>query len=309
MQILENPDLSIELFGRTLANPTILASGILGTTRDLLRTVARHGAGAVTVKSISVDARKGHPNPTVLAWGPGLINAVGYSNPGVEKAVAEFSNLEAVGCPVIGSVIGTCTDDFRRVVTALDHVGFAALEVPLSCPHTPGYGRIGKQDTPDAVFEIVSAICSCTSKPLLVKLPPAASDLIEMALAAKAAGAYGITAVNTIGPGMLIDVDTGKPCLGFGIGGLSGPALRPLAVAAVFQLFKAVDLPIVGTGGITTGRDAIEMIMAGATAVGIGSAVLSRGPSVFSSIVDEMRHILIERGASSVRELRGLSHE
>ncbi len=306
----EQPDLSVEIFGCTLKNPTILASGILGTTRDLLKTASENGAGAVTIKSISEAPREGHPNPTVLAFGPGMINAVGYSNPGIDKAALEFTDLNKVGCPVIGSIIGTCVEEFSRVASKMDELEFAALEAPLSCPHTPGYGKLGNQDNPEEVFQIVSAICSSSSKPLFVKLPPAASssNLIELALAAKDAGAYGITAVNTIGPGMLIDIDSGRPYLGFRIGGISGPALKPLAVASVYQLFEAVDMPIIGAGGVSSGRDAVEMIMAGATAVGIGTAILSRGLSAFQDIADEMTRTLMARGVTSVSEIRGLAH-
>lgn len=311
MKMEKPPDLSVEIFGCTLKNPTILASGIVGTTRALLKSASQNGAGAVTIKSISEAPREGHPNPTVLAFGPGLINAVGYSNPGIEKASQEFIDLHEVGCPVIGSLIGTTVEEFAHVASRMDELEFAALEVPLSCPHTPGYGKLGNQDNPEEVFEIVSTICSNTSKPLFVKLPPAASagNLLEMALAAKDAGAYGITASNTIGPGMLIDIDSGKPYLGFGIGGISGPALKPLAIATVYQLFEAVDMPIIGTGGVSSGRDAVEMMMAGATAVGIGTAVVSRGMSAFQDIAEEMAEILKKRGVTSVAEIRGLAHK
>lgn len=306
----KQPDLSTELFGCTLKNPTILASGILGTTRDLLKTASQNGAGAVTIKSISEEPREGHPNPTVLAFGPGLINAVGYSNPGIDNAAREFTDLNELGCPVIGSLIGTSVEEFAYVASRMNKLEFAALEVPLSCPHTPGYGKLGNQDNPEEVFQIVSTICSNTSKPLFVKLPPVASsgNIVEMALAAKDAGAYGLTASNTIGPGMLIDIDTGKPYLGFRIGGISGPALKPLAIATVYQLFEAVDMPIIGTGGVSSGRDAIEMIMAGATAVGIGTSVVWRGISAFKDIAEEMAEILIARGVTSLAEIRGLAH-
>jgi len=302
------PNLQVELFGCTLKSPLVLASGILGTTRDLLKSVAAHGAGAVTIKSISVEARKGHPNPTVLNFGPGLINAVGYSNPGLEAAAEEFGDLQDVGAPVIGSLIGISEDDFARIASRFDALDFAALEIPLSCPHTPGFGRLGKQDNAEAAFRVVATVRAHSSKPIFVKLPPAASNLVDMAQAAKEAGAYGITAVNTIGPGMLIDVDTARPYLGFGIGGISGPPLKPLAVASVFQLYEAVDLPIIGTGGVTTGRDAVEMVMAGASAVGLGSAVMSRGLSVFAKIQEEIREILHARGVASLSELKGLAH-
>lgn len=305
-----HPDLTVDLFNRKLKNPTILASGILGTTRDLLKTVSLNGAGAVTIKSISKEPRYGHPNPTVLSFGPGLINAVGYSNPGIEKVLEEFCDLDQVGCPVIGSLIGTTAEEFIYVASIMDRMGFAALEVPLSCPHTPGYGKMGNQDNPEEVARIVTAICSASTKPLFVKLPPLASaeNLIEMALSAKESGAYGITASNTIGPGMLIDIDSAKPYLGFGIGGISGAALKPLAIATVFELYKAVDMPIIGTGGVATGRDAVEMIMAGATAVGVGTAVLSRGMSAFRDIADEIRDILTLRGVNNLSEIRGLAH-
>ena len=307
----KKPDLSVDIFGCVLKNPTVMASGILGTTRDLLKTACENGAGAVTIKSISQEPRKGHANPTVLAFGTGLINAVGYSNPGIGHASQEFTDLNEVGCPVIGSLIGTCVEEFAYVSSRMDQLGFAALEVPLSCPHTPGYGKLGNQDNPEEVYQIVDTICSNTSKPLFVKLPPAASagNLIEMALAAKDAGAYGITASNTIGPGMIIDIESGNPYLGFQIGGISGPALKPLAIATVFQLFEAVEMPIIGTGGVSSGRDAIEMIMAGATAVGIGTAVLSRGMSAFKDITNEMAEILTEQGVGSLAEIRGLAHK
>lgn len=305
----KDPDVSVRLFGCTLKNPTILASGILGTTRGLLRRVSENDAAAVTIKSISVKPRLGHPNPTVLRFGAGLINSIGYSNPGLEKAILEFRDLNEIGCPVIGSLIGTRREEFSRLASEFDKLKFVALEVPLSCPHTPGYGKMADQDNPEAVFQIVSNICSNTSKPVLVKLPPVGNSLVKMALAAKDAGAYGITVGNTVGPAMLIEVDSGKPYFGSRMGGVSGPLLRPLVVAAIFQLFEKVDLPIIGTGGVCTGRDAIEMIMAGASAVGIGSAVLFRGLSVFRDITDEMKQILSARGVSSISDIRGAAHD
>ncbi|MBN1586118.1 MAG: dihydroorotate dehydrogenase [Candidatus Omnitrophica bacterium] len=302
------PSLCTEIFGCTLKNPLILASGILGTTRDILKRVFSEGAGAATIKSISVNPRKGHNNPTVLNFGPGCINAVGYSNPGVKKAVEEYSDLSGVGGPVIGSLIGSNIEEFAQMAAAFDPLGFAALEIPVSCPHTPGFGKMARQDDPDTIREIVKAVCAHTSKPVFIKLPAAANNMVELALAAKEAGAYGLTAVNTVGPGMLINIETGRPYLGFGIGGISGPALKPLAIAATYQLSKEVGLPIIGTGGVSTGADAIEMIMAGATAVGVGTAVLSGGPSAFAQIAGEMTQILAEKGVSSLKDVRGLAH-
>ncbi len=305
-------DLSVELFGCTLKNPTILASGILGTSAGLLKTVSQNGAGAVTIKSISKEPRKGHPNPTVLSFGPGMMNAVGYSNPGIDGAAKEFNNLDEVACPVIGSLIGTTVDEFAQVASAMNKMPFDALEVPLSCPHTPGFGKMGNQDNPEEVYKIVKSICANTTKTLFVKVPPAAAavNLLETAHAAKDAGAYGLTASNTIGPGMLIDIESRTPYLGFQIGGISGPALKPLAIATVHQLYSAdLNMPIIGTGGVSHGRDAIEMIMAGATAVGIGTAVYSRGMTVFKKIADEMAEFMKSRDIPSLSTIRGIVHK
>jgi dihydroorotate dehydrogenase (NAD+) catalytic subunit len=302
------PNIKVNIFNIKLENPLILASGVLGTTLSILEKVGLSGAGAVTIKSISVEPRFGHPNPTVLDFGNGLINAVGYSNPGLRDAVEEFKNLKNINCPIIGSIIGTKIEDFKKVAENFDKLDFAAIEVPISCPHTPGFGKIGNQDDPEFIYKIAAAICSVTSKPLIIKVPPVADNLIEMAIAAKQGGASGINAVNTVGPAMLIDIDSGKPYLGFGIGGISGPALKPLAIYSVYQLYKAVDLPIIGTGGISSGRDVIEMIMAGATAVGIGSAVLTRGIHVFQKITTEITEYLIDKNINDINKLKGLSH-
>jgi len=300
--------LRTEIFGRALRSPLILASGILGTTRSLLERVGRMGAGAATIKSISVAPRMGHPNPTVLAFGAGMINAVGYSNPGLEKAMEEYADLSSVSCPVIGSMIGITQDDFSQMAAAFDKLDFAAIEIPVSCPHTPGYGKLGKQDTPQAVLEILRTVKENTTKPLFIKVPAAAQNLSELVAACVEGGAHGVTAVNTIGPGMLIDVESRKPYLGFGIGGVSGPALKPLAVAGVFSVTSSCNLPVIGTGGVMNGLDAIELIVAGATAVGIGTAVLERGVEAFGAIADEITAWMIERGISSLDEIRGTAH-
>ena len=300
--------LQTSLFGHTLRSPLILASGILGTTKSLLQRVGQAGAGAVTIKSISVAPRAGHPNPTVLSFGPGMLNAVGYSNPGLERACEEYADLSSVACPVIGSLIGTCSEDFARVAAAFQRLGFGAIEIPISCPHTPGYGKLGKQDTPEAVSEILRIVKQETDHPLFVKVPAAAQNLDELTDAIVEGGAAGITAVNTIGPGMLLDIESRRPYLGFGIGGVSGPALKPLAVAAVYAIARRTTLPIIGTGGVMTGRDALELIIAGATAVGMGTVVLDRGIEAFSLVADEMAAWMVEHNVSSLDEIRGSAH-
>ncbi len=301
-------DLSTELCGIRLQNPTVLASGILGTSKGLLKRVARAGAGAVTIKSLGLEPLPGHNNPIVVGFEAGMLNAVGYSNPGIKEGAKEFSNLKEVGVPVIASIIGKGVGDFMKVLEGLRGLDFAAMEVSLSCPHTPGYGMMAGQNTPEATEEIVSVVRKGTELPLLVKLSPNIPEIGNVAKAAEGAGADAITAVNTLGPGMLINIEARQPVLDFGVGGVSGPALRPIALRCVYDIYKAVKIPILGVGGISTGRHAIEMLMAGATAVGIGTAVYSRGVEVFAEVCREMEEWMRANGYTSVKELIGAVH-
>ncbi|MBN2042821.1 MAG: dihydroorotate dehydrogenase [Candidatus Aenigmarchaeota archaeon] len=300
--------LEVEISGLKLNNPTVLASGILGVSRKMIERVIDNGAGAVTIKSISYEGREGHNNPTVISMENGLMNAVGYSNPGAEESSKEFSGLNDMKAPVIASVIGQETGDFVKVVKALEKCGFSALEVPLSCPHTPGFGTLAGQDTPEKTGEITKAVCSATDLPVFVKLSPNTKNIGEVAMAAERAGASGITAVNTMGPGMVINIEARKPVLAFGVGGISGPALKPVAVRCVYDVYESVRIPVIGTGGVTNGRDAIEMIMAGASCVGIGSAVYYRGIDVFRKICAEMEEWMKKNGYKNIEEMVGAAH-
>jgi len=300
--------MEVELCGIRLRNPTILASGILGVSRSLLSEIIKNGAGAVTIKSISFEERHGHPNPTVLAFEAGMMNAVGYSNPGVEKAKEEFSGLQAMEAPVIASVIGKETGDFVRVVGGLEGCGFSAIEIPLSCPHTPGFGTLAGQDTPEKTYEITKAVVKKTKLPVFVKLSPITKNIGEVAAAAEKAGAKAITAVNTMGPGMMINIEARKPVLGFKMGGVSGPALKPVAIRCVYDIYESVKIPIIGTGGILTGRDAIEMMMAGAKAIGIGSGIYYRGMEVFKKVCEEMEEWMDKNEYESFEEIVGIAH-
>lgn len=301
--------LRTRLAGIELANPTVLASGVLGTRRALLGRVARSGAAAVTIKSISTEERGGHKNPAILTFEAGMINAVGYSNPGVELAAQEFENLDEVPAPVIGSVVGQDADEFAALAERLEAVPFAAMELPLSCPHTPGYGTLAGHSTPEATERITRAVRAKTRKPLFVKLSPNVPGIGDLARAAEAGGADGITAVNSMGPGMLIDIEARCPVLDFKFGGVTGAALRPVALRCVYDVFDAVNIPIIGTGGVSTGRNAIALVMAGATAVGIGSAVYERGVEVFGKVASEMAGWMEANGVKSLDEIRGAAHD
>lgn len=301
--------LETELCGLKLKNPSILASGILGVSRASVSYAAKNGAGAVTIKSLTSDRRKGHPAPIILTYEGGMLNSVGYSNPGIDNVADEFGDLKSVGVPVIGSITGTDVRDFSALAEKITTMDFAAIEVVLSCPHTPGYGTMAGQSTPEVTAEITRAVKKKTDKPLFVKLSPNVMAISEIAKAAEKAGADAITAVNTSGPGMIIDVKSATPVLGGKIGGLSGHALRPVAVRCVYDIYKSVKIPIIGTGGIITGEHAVEMIMAGASAVGIGTAVYDRGIGVFKKVNDEIVEFMKENGYGSIGEMRGKAHE
>jgi len=302
------PDLSVELAGIRLENPTVLASGILGTCTPLLRRAARSGAGAVTIKSVSLEPRGGHNNPTVLAFEAGLINAVGYSNPGAAAAAEQFADIETVGAPVFASIIGGEPNEFVAVLDVLGGLPFAAVELPLSCPHTPGYGLLAGQGTPKATAAITRAVRAATDLPVFVKVSPSIPRLADVCRVAEDEGADAITAVNSMGPGMLINAEARAPVLDFGVGGVTGAALRPIALRCVYDIYEAVKIPIIGTGGVSTGRHAVEMILAGATAVGVGSAVHDGGCEVFGRICDEMREWMGANGVGRVSEIVGAAH-
>jgi dihydroorotate dehydrogenase (NAD+) catalytic subunit len=296
-----------------LPNPLILASGILGTEAELLARVARAGAGAVTAKSCGLEPRAGHPNPTVLAWEHGLINAVGLANPGVDAEIPELRRakdlLEPLGAALIASVFADTVENFARVAARAVEARPDLLEVNISCPNV--HDEFGTPFAADAgaVAEVTAAVKSAVNGqvPVLVKLSPNVTDIAAIARAVEAAGADGITAINTL-TGMIIDVHARRPILANRTGGLSGPAIRPLAVRCVYEIYRAVHLPIVGLGGVSSGRDVVEMIMAGATAVGIGSAVYGEGPEAFGRIGDELAALMVELGVERVEEMRGVAH-
>jgi dihydroorotate dehydrogenase (NAD+) catalytic subunit len=303
-------DIGVSLCGIELRNPTILASGVLGISKDLIARVAQCGAGAAIIKSVSVEPRAGHHNPTVIAYEAGMLNAVGYSNPGVEESAREFCDIGALPVPVMASVVGREAEEFARAAARLMPCGFAGLEIPLSCPHTPGYGILAGHGTPEATEHITRAVRQATDRPLFVKLSPNVQGVGELALAALEGGADGVSAVNSLGPGMIINVETAEPVLDFKVGGVSGPALRPVAVRCVYDIATAMrqarrEAPIIGIGGVANGRDAMEMIMAGATAVGVGTAVYHRGLEVFGAIAAELSALCDRLGFHSLDEARG----
>lgn len=302
-------DLSTTLCGVRLPNPTILASGILGLSHEIMVRVARAGAGGVTTKSCSLKPRPGYPNPVVLDWGQGLINAVGLSNPGVEVMVEEIraakEQLQPLGVPVIASIFAEAIYDFGTIARFISEAEPDLIEVNISCPNIDDRYRQMFAANPYVAAQVTRRVKQNTDVPVLVKLSPNVTDVSEIAQAVVEAGADGITAINSLGPGIVIDVETCQPVLSHGTGGVSGPGIRPIAVRCVRDICQAVDVPLVAVGGVTTGRDVVEMILVGATAVGIASAVSYRGMEVFQQVCDEVREYMERHHYENLEHLRG----
>ena len=303
-------NLSCSFLHLTLKNPTVLASGILGTSPTLLERVALAGAGAVTSKSCGLEPRRGHPNPVCLDWGAGLINAIGLTNPGVEEETlhlaASAQRLRLLGVPLIASIFAPSVEAFASVARLVSAARPDLIEVNISCPNVGDEFGTPFGGLPETAAAVTAAVKSATNIPISVKLAPNVPVIARIAAAVVEAGADAITAVNTM-PGMVIDAHAGKAVLSNKFGGISGPALKPIALRCVAEIAHAVSVPIIGTGGITCGKDVAEMIMAGASAVGIGSAAWYRGPEVFSDIVSELAEFMQVAGYSSIEEMRGIA--
>jgi dihydroorotate dehydrogenase (NAD+) catalytic subunit len=303
--------LAVRFLGFDLQTPLVLASGVAGENMQWLVDAARAGAGAVVTKSISMAAREGHPEPTVVEWGHGLINAVGLRNSGAlrvrEDVAALKQKLSPLGVPVIASVFAETIGGFAEVVQALAAGAPDMIEVNISCPNVEAeYGRPFAADPQSAAAatRAVKAVAAC---PVIVKLSPNVSDIAAIARAVEAAGADAICAINSL-TGMVLDITTGKPVLANRTGGVTGAAIRPLAIRCVYEITRAVKIPVIGLGGVEHGRDVVEMIMAGATAVGVGSVVYVRGPAVFSELLLQLVDCMDEHGYASLDEIRGLAH-
>jgi len=299
--------LSVEICGIKLQNPTVLASGILGMNADILKEVVKNGAGAVTLKSTGTEPREGHMNPKVLVWEHGMANCYGLTNQGIGNMDEEWEELKDIGVPVIASVFGASIEEFVEVTKYMTkHADM--IEVNVSCPNTKEHGMaFGVQE--ESCSEVIQAVKAVSTVPVIAKLTPQALNIGAIAKAAEKAGADAISAINTVGPGMFIDIETAKPILAYKMGGLSGPAIRPIAVRCIYDIYRSVKIPIIGMGGVTYGKDAIELMMAGASAVGIGTGAHYQGIDVFKKVCDEMTGWLEKSEYNSVKELVGAAHD
>ena len=298
--------MTIQFLGKTLKNPMVLASGILGNSCDILERVHENGCGLVTMKSIGPEPRDGHKNPSVIDLGHGMINAVGLPSPGVLNMENEWDDLKNRNFPLIASVYGGSVREYQIVAEFVSLKKPDFIEINISCPNSEKHGMIFGVN-PQSSHDVVSAVKKVINVPLIVKLTPQALDIGEVASACEDAGANAICAINTVGPGMVIDIESKMPVLAFKKGGLSGPMIKPVAIRCVFDVYKAVNIPIIGLGGITTGKDAIEIIMAGASLVGIGSAIRYRGIDVFKKVALEMETWLKDHDLC-MEEIIGAAH-
>ncbi|MBC7086313.1 MAG: dihydroorotate dehydrogenase [Methanomethylovorans sp.] len=297
----------VNVTGLRLKNPTILAAGIMGTTGASLIRVAQQGAGAVVTKSIGPEPKDGHNNPSMVKLDFGYLNAMGLPNPSYEDFLPELKKAkQKSGVPVIASIFGSNEDEFRKVAQGLMSGKPDAFELNVSCPHAMGYGTSLGTDS-KMVKAVTSAVCEVVNVPVWVKLTPNVTDIVAIGKAAEAGGADALVAINTV-RGMAIDIHSGYPVLGNRFGGLSGDAIRPIAIKCVYDLYANMDIPIIGVGGISTWQHAVEMIMAGASAVQIGSGVYE-GLNVFFNVSEGINNFLKEHGYKKTEEITGIAHE
>ena len=297
-------DFSVRIGKLDLAYPTLMGSGCYGSGEEFAPFVDLSRIGGVVLKSVTRAPRLGNATPRLVQTPAGMLNAIGLQNPGIawylEHDVAKFA---ARPCKVVGSVAGFSVDDYAYVAQRLAaRSEIHALEVNISCPNVASEGETFACD-PKLTARVVKAVRNTTDKTLIVKLSPNVTDIASIALEAESAGADALAVINTV-RGMAIDVNTWKPRLGNITGGLSGPAIRPIAVLAVYEVARAVTIPIVGQGGIETMSDALEFFLAGATAISIGTANFT-DPRIPVRIIDALQEYLAARDVRSIRELVG----
>ena len=285
-----------------LAKPTMLASGILGISLDVFKRIYDAGAGAVVTKSLSKEPWDGYPNPTIFSVkGDGWLNAVGLSNPGAPYFAKMISSNKNI--PIIVSLVGSTESDFEFMIKQFENCIVTAYELNLSCPHVEKVGlEVG--DDPELVKKIIKATKSVTDVPIIAKVGLGATHYLETVDAAIESGIDAITAINTI-RAMAIDVETERPILSNKIGGLSGTPIKPIAVRCVFEISQKYQIPIVGCGGVSTWEDAIEFILAGASAIQIGSAIGDDQINIFDDINKGILQYMEKKGFKKIEDMIG----
>lgn len=299
---------AVTLCGLPLENPVIPASGTFGYGYEFARIYDINCLGTFSFKGTTLTPRYGNPTPRIAEYAGGLLNSVGLQNPGVEAVIREeLPRLrEVFHKPVMANVSGFSIEEYAQVCRQLDseeQVGW--LEVNISCPNVHGGGAAFGAD-PRTAAAVTRAVRDVTKKPVIMKLSPAAADIAAVARACQEAGADGVSLINTL-PGMRIDLKRRRPLLANGTGGMSGPGIFPLAVRMVYQVYEAVSIPIVGMGGVTTAADVIELMLAGAAAVGVGAANLVE-PYACKTIIEDLPAVMERYGMENLTEIIGGAH-
>jgi len=299
--------LTLEIAGLKLQNPTMLASGILGLSATPLERIVEGGAAAVVTKSVGLNPRIGYANPTIVQTECGVINAMGLPNPGIGAFAAEIQEMKKLGVPIIVSIYGFSPGEFAETAARAIEAGADAVELNLSCPHVKKTGaEIGVN--PQLAAEVVKKVKDKVDAPVFAKLTPNIVDITKLAVAVEKAGADAVTAINTV-RAMAIDIETAKPILANKFGGLSGPAIKPIAVRCVYEIYREVRVPIIGCGGITSWQDAVEFLLAGASAIQIGTAIAFRGLQIFAQIVEGIKEYMAKKDFRSVTQIVGMAHK
>jgi dihydroorotate dehydrogenase (NAD+) catalytic subunit len=300
-------ELGVRLAGIPLRGPFLLASGIWGESGESLAGAWRAGAGGVITKSIGAAPRPGYPNPTIEVYEQwGMLNAMGLPNPGIDEYPKEIEVARRAGATLIGSVFAGDAAEFARLSERIAATGVHAIELNLSCPHAEGFGTEIGSDPAD-VERVVRAVVDRVRLPVIAKITPNTSDAAALAVAAERGGAAAVSAINTV-RALAIDVTLRRPVLAHGLGGLSGAAIKPVGLACVWQIYRAVKIPVIGVGGIRTGTDALEYVMAGACALEVGTAITFDGIGVFARLNRELSDLLDTLGYAHLEDAVGAAH-
>ncbi len=291
------PDLQVDLGGLVLNNPITVASGTFGYGREYEKYLNIAELGAVIVTGTTLEPRLGNRPPRIIETASGMLNAIGLENPGVDVFLAEhLPYLKDKGVTVIANIAGNSVEEYAQLASQIEgSSGVGAIELNISCPNVEK-GGLQFGTSPQMVEDVVKAVGNETSLPIIPKLSPNVSDIVEIALAAEAAGAHALSMINTL-MGMAVDINLQKPVLGNVFGGLSGPAIKPVALRMIYQVYQAVDIPILGGGGIMNYEDAIEFFLVGASAISIGTANFVH-PTITNDILEGIKKYLIERELS-----------
>lgn len=301
---LTTVDMGVNLGGLLMANPVTVGSGTFGNGKQYAGFYPLNRLGAITTKGVSGVPWAGNDNPRIAETASGMLNSIGLQNPGVESFVAdELPWLVTCGVPVIVNVSGHNASEYAAVIQRLEkESAVSAYELNISCPNID-CGGMGFGTDPQTAYAVTQLCRKSTSRPLIVKLTPNVTDISEIACAVEAAGADAISLINTV-LGMAIDVKRRRPVLARKVGGLSGPAIKPIALRMIYEVYQAVKIPLLGMGGICTASDAIEFMLAGATAVAIGTANFT-DPMTAPTVVDGIREFCLEQNIPRVSELTG----